>query len=497
MDEWRNEQDFDDLMQDMIPELPPDDVAYTVTPWRKAINRVLTGFALGAVTLNFLGLNYLLPTIGVVLTLLGFRTLRRENKYFSACWVLAVAHCALYFPSLMLNSTIYQQSFQQSTASFLLNTLNVGSMFALYFCFWNALRTVQKKAGLEPHAGSVIGLIIWNGLIVALSLMQMPGNWLFGAIFIISYICIIRRLVKLSAELDEAGYCITPAPVRMTDRWVAVILSVVLLTGCGCGYLFFSQYSMDWQEMSHSDTAEVQQVKTHLKKLGFPAHILEDLTEADILACKDAVRVEVNVQDHAVNDGREVMERDGNRLHIYTVYDTKELRLTGIGVELPGGRDEWKVFHHFQWVHQPDYWGTEAIQLWPAHRSGNGWLARGEYSGQVLYDDGATRYAAPFHALGTETYTAHSIFWGDRVTTDVFATFSMPRGGQNQRGYVSYGVMAAQEGWLMDAWINYTHQTTWLQYPVLTAKENQIVSAFGSNKAFKTVQDALQFYPWP
>ena len=82
-----NEQEFDSMLQSSMAELPPDDIAYEVTPWRKAINRILTGFALGAITLNFLGLNYLLPAIGMILTILGFRTLRKENKWFNACWI--------------------------------------------------------------------------------------------------------------------------------------------------------------------------------------------------------------------------------------------------------------------------------------------------------------------------------------------------------------------------------------------------------------------------
>ena len=52
-----NEQEFEAMLQDSVAELPPADIAYEVTPWRKAINRILTGFALGAVTLNFVGLN--------------------------------------------------------------------------------------------------------------------------------------------------------------------------------------------------------------------------------------------------------------------------------------------------------------------------------------------------------------------------------------------------------------------------------------------------------
>ena len=43
------------------------------------MGRVLTGTALTALGTNLWGLNYLLPGIGLVLMLLGFRLLRREE----------------------------------------------------------------------------------------------------------------------------------------------------------------------------------------------------------------------------------------------------------------------------------------------------------------------------------------------------------------------------------------------------------------------------------
>lgn len=43
------------------------------------MNRILFGMALCAITLNFWCLNYILPAIGTVLLLLGFRTLRRKT----------------------------------------------------------------------------------------------------------------------------------------------------------------------------------------------------------------------------------------------------------------------------------------------------------------------------------------------------------------------------------------------------------------------------------
>lgn len=78
--------------------------------------------------------------------------------------------------------------------------------------------------------------------------------------------------------------------------------------------------------------------------------------------------------------------------------------------------------------------------------------------------------------------------------TDVFADFSMPKKGERQRGYVSYGIKEIQEGYMVNSWVNYTHQRGRLQYPVLTASEKQKLSGFNGFYPFITVQSALQFF---
>lgn len=72
-----NEKAFEAALQASVPERLPDKAAAAVTPWKRAMGRVLAGMALTGT--NLWGLNYPLPGIGLVLMLLGFRLLRREE----------------------------------------------------------------------------------------------------------------------------------------------------------------------------------------------------------------------------------------------------------------------------------------------------------------------------------------------------------------------------------------------------------------------------------
>ena len=489
---------FDELLEESLPALPPEDVAAEVTPWRRAMRRVLVGMALCTVTLNFLCLNYLLPAIGMALTLLGFRALRRENGWFMACFLTAALRAAQLFPQLALNTTILPGLFPEwanaalSAAGFIL-------LFLQYFCLWRGLRAVREKAGLAPGAGAAGAPLLWYALVVALALLQYNGL-IIGLAMVVGYFFILRGLYRLSGALDEAGYAVRSAPVRLSDRWLAGILAAVLAAGCICGYLFGGSYPMRWVPVDPAEQSQVTDIRAKLLELGFPDYVLDDLTAEDIAACADAAEVVTDVHDHPVNDGRQVVTAYGSDRYTYTevhtVYDVKELRVTGVAVRLTGEENIWMVFHHFLWTADPGFYGTESIQLWPVYREiSEGWALDGDFTGRVLYDRDGRAFAAPYYALGTRTYTSSSIFWGQQTASDVFAEFSLPRNGTRQRGYVAYPVQSLNPGWLFSSWVNYTHQSSWLQYPAVTAAEKRMTNGWNHAEAFLTLQDALQFFP--
>ena len=477
--ETMTDADFEAMLAQSVPDTPPEEIVAEVTPWRRAMNRILFGMALCAVTLNFWCLNYILPAIGTVLLLLGFRTLRQENRWLGGCFAVTVIRAVYFFATLVLNTTILQSVVFTPAVTTALTAGNAVLLLALYFCFWRGLLAVQKKAGLPAQTGGALALIVWYALVCVLAAVHYTG-WIVPIAMLIGYGFILRSLYRLSGALDEAGYAIAPGPVRVTDRCIALVIAAVLGIGCTLGYLFGGSYPMDWQPVDASTQTQ---------------------TAAVIAACGGALRVVTVTEDYPVNDGRTVLweayNEKNERYYVQdTVYDVKELRLTGVAVQLPGERETWMVFHHFLWTADPGFYGTEAIQIRPAYRSiPEGWSAAGDVTGRVLHDRDGQTFAAPYASLGARTFTANTILWGEQTNTDLFAAFSLPRHGEHCRGYVAYSTTEALDGNILSSGVYYTHQQSWLQYPVVTAMEKRMTSAFGNTGAFYTVQHALQFFP--
>lgn len=494
--EYPRDDAFEALLAQSVDELPPEEIVADVTPWRRAMERVLFGLALCMVTLNFWCLNYLLPAIGTVLLLLGFRALRRENPWLRGCFVCAVLRAACMFPSLILNTTILPGDACRSAAA----AVSAALMLALLLCFWQGLLAVQKKAGLPAQTGGTLALIVWYVLICVLAAVHYTGL-LVPIAMLVGYVCILRSLFRLSRALDEAGYAIAPQPVRVTDRALALLLAAALGIGCTLGYLFGSSYRMDWQPADASEQTQTAAIRQQLLDLGFPEDVLNDLTPEDIAACDGALRIVTKTEDYPVNDGRNVLweayNEKNERYYVKdTVFDVKELRLTGVAVQLPGERETWMVFHHFLWTTDPGFYGTEAMQIRPACRSiPEGWAAAGDVTGRVLHDRDGQTFAAPYASLGARTFTANTVLWGEQTNTDLFAAFSLPRHGEHARGYVAYSTTEARDGYILSSGVYYTHQQSWLQYPVVTAMEKRLTTTWGDSGAFRTVQDVLQFDP--
>ena len=498
--ETMTDADFEAMLAQSVPDTPPEEIVAEVTPWRRAMNRILFGMALCAITLNFLCLNYILPAVGTVLLLLGFRTLRRENRWLGGCFAVTVIRAVYFFATLVLNTTILQSAVFTPAVTAALTVINAVLLLALYFCFWRGLLAVQKKAGLPAQTGGALALIVWYALVCVLAAVQY-GGWVVPIAMLIGYGFILRSLCRLSGALDEAGYAIAPGPVRVTDRRLVLVIAAVLGIGCTLGYLFGGSYRMDWQPVDASTQTQTAAIRQQLLDLGFPEAVLNDLTPEDIAACDGALRVVSVTEDHPFNDGRTVSHKEsdgeGGVVSVLdTVYDVRELRLTSVGVQLPGAQETWRVYHHFLWTTDPGFCGTEALQIWPADENmQDGWRFAGDVTGRVLYDRDGQTFTASYHTLGRQTYTADSVFFGQRTNSDLFAAFSMPRHAESARGYVAYTAAAVQSGYLLSSWCNYTHQQSWLQYPAVTAMEKRMTSAFGNAGAFYTVQHALQFFP--
>ncbi|MBQ8814953.1 MAG: hypothetical protein IJZ85_10720 [Lachnospiraceae bacterium] len=456
------------------------------------MKQILWGMAFNAMTLPILCLNYILPTVGILLMFLGFRSLQSENDFFQACKTITLVQLlSVRFPVLIINGTIWQNAFNTSSLPMFFSLANLALTIALMLNFQNGFHSVREKAGLSERTASVNLLVIWYAILCAFELVPSSRLWCEIPMLIL-YGFIFRAFSKLSHELDHVGYLIKPASVRHPEWQSIALLTCLLLAGITAGYLLFHQYPMKWEKTTDTTSPEQEDLRTHLLALGIPENILNDMSSEDIAACEGALRVFVSQGDRELTPDSSA---------------SPTLRLTTIAIQLPDKWDgvltAWKVIHHFEWLGGMTFYGTEAIEIWPAYYD-NDFVWEPERnkgkvisSGRVLYTKDGETYASDYYQLGHTALehfhpAAGMIDEGDRIQLSLTASFSFPSDADAQRGYVSYQMFQSIDiHSLFNSMMNYVHQTSALQYPVVPATAKLV---FGSNW-FRTIQTGILVDP--
>ena len=405
---------FDELLREDAAALPPP-ADGEITPWRTAMDRILWGMGLTTITLNFLWLDVLLPAIGAVLVVLGFRPLRRENAPLRWGYRLALLALAIRFAGDVLAALPVDVG----------NTLayvHIPVTLALYVCLWRGMVGVSRAAGAEKPAAPAAGaMAVFYTALTALALIGLEG-WLLVLPLLALYLFLLRSMVRLTRSLENMGYAITAAPVRLPGwavLWgsLAAMLAAVLLTA------FLGQrYPMGWH--TRSDAPQSVPIRQELLEKGFPSYVLDDLTAEEVSRMAGTVRVYRQVErlysdtdyrtittTHYMSDpdrplvfDRTITDVDGegerHYTYVYRVYDTLEQTMTHVAVELPeeDGVRRYIYIHHLTYAAPPSPY-TEMLELWPAWQTQGDWFPGGHVSGRVLCERNGTAQAAAFHTL--------------------------------------------------------------------------------------------------
>ena len=483
---FAQEQQMELLIADSLAHMKPEEAAEMVTPWHKAMRRILVGLALSTISINFYFLNDILLLIGLPLSLFGFRTLRRENRWFAACYGISIARMAYFVIMLILNTTIYQMDFHESSLGYALSLVQIALTLLQFVCLRQSLCAVQKKAGLPLRVRGATALVLWYAALSGLAVLQF-GGWIAVIGSAICFIFIIRSMYRIFRALALSGYVLESAKLKIPDWLLAVLLAAVLTVGCTCGYLFFNSYPMQWQPVAEStrENTQIASIKEDLTQLGMPAAVLADMSDEDILRCQNPVEVQLMEYnwDLAVNTAHGDDDREDSAPF------ERQLHMTSAAIKVNTSPQEWVVIHHFIWQKEVPFTGTEALQLYRSH---SGWADVGGLSGRVLYDNNGETYTAAYFFLGEKTYSTTPLSGSTQV--DAFAAFSFPNDGQRQRGYLCYQIRQTPEAEasMIDSTVHYTHQNNRRQFPVRTAMQTRKSFGWEDAHTFTGTYSAIQ-----
>ena len=299
--------EFDRLLYQGAANLPPELTGHEPPkPWKKPMSRICWGLALITVTLNFLNLDSILPAVGVVMLWLGLRSLRRQNRGFRFAFVCATLYAVFRFACLAAAATPLELRLAEligmdwhnmtGTISFYYVLRTAAAQLLLVLALgglWRGLRQVFRDAGQMPKTASAGALVVLEALFFPLAAIGLTGWLLVGPVLLI-WILLIRSLYRLSRSLDEAGYALVPAPVRLSNQRAAALwLGVPLLAVVALPFLF-TRLPIRAETPVYGPSNSKSELRVRLLELGFPETLLYRLDDGPLSRFEGAYGVTVD-----------------------------------------------------------------------------------------------------------------------------------------------------------------------------------------------------------
>lgn len=299
--------EFDRLLYEGASQLPPDlPGAEPPKPWKNPMSRICWGLALITITLNFLYLDDILPAIGIVMLWLGLRSLRRQNSGFRFAFVCATLYAVFRFLCLIAAATpldpwlieLIDMDWHSMTGDvsfyYILRTAVAQLLLVLALGgLWQGLRQVFWDAGQTPKTASAGALVVLEALLFPLAAIGLTGWLLVGPILVL-WILMIRSLYKLSHSLDEAGYALSPAPVRLSNQRAAALWLGVPLLAIAVLPFLFTRLPVNAETPVYGPSDGESELRVQLLELGFPETLLYRLHDGQISRFEGAYGVTVN-----------------------------------------------------------------------------------------------------------------------------------------------------------------------------------------------------------
>lgn len=464
---------FDALLTEGADALPP---APDVSPWRSAMGCIVWGIALKTLTLQILYLDDILPTLGCILLVLGFRTLRQENGALRWAYGLSIATAVVRSACAVLQALPVDVGL---TFGYVDGALMLGMLIAL----WRGMIGVSRAAGAEkPSAPAAGALAAFYAVLIPLAFIGLEG-WLLVLPVLAVYLVILRNLVKLFRSLENTGYAIHAAPVRLPMAAVLWGYLGLTLAAVVLAMLLGQRYPMDWQP--RADAPQDETIRAELLALGMPRRVLDDLTAEEVAAMSGAKAVFVNedklynqtkyreiVMEHYLGENplrvlrydRTITTKhdDGTRsyTYVYRAFDTLEQTMTSVAVELAGadGEKHYIVIHHLYYDTQPSSRYTEGMTVWPVWKMESSWRPGTLCSGRVLCTRRGTAQTAALHGLAYDDRQVAGFFGTDRRAS-FDAQWTRPSGAGDVRMYMLYDAFCGDDAWVLTSYGNYTRQS--------------------------------------
>ncbi len=423
-----NDKDFENNLVEQLSEIiPSEQEVMNTNPWSEPIGLITWGLAISMFQLNFLYLQYILPTVGVLLLYFGFRSLRDENVWFKLCWLLSILRLVEHLIFIFIEATPLT-----NWNKLFFYGMGFAVQMAILLLLRKALKTSIDSAGRTPQGDPLITAGLWMSILYFIALVHMMVGLIIVIILLISFILILRSLFNVGEYLDDSGYYFKVSPVKVSSNLFSVIFISFVLFIIAIGCIASNHLKVSAQEYKKP---EMTQLRDELVTKGFPSDLLQVLSEQDIEAMKNVRDIQVpKISDNLDS----IISFRNDKMEPKVVFvRTKENVIY--------------VLQYFRWVEGNAHW-QDGFQIIPDSNAQEIQLI----SSGLMFEKKNKTYLAPFPRIKCEN-TSYRSFFGENQAWQIYGAYNFPFGTKNQQGYILYSYSIPEQPFVIGSFVNYVH----------------------------------------
>lgn len=330
----------------------------------------------------------------------------------------------------------------------------------LYISYHMALKEVFRKAGKTMEGAPLIWAAVWTGVAFLVAISPFSTGWLFFIPMMVLYYAIVKSLSGIGELLDDTGYFLTNAPVRISNQyfgWGYIALSLFIVIACSMN---FSHLRLDTREYRMPSNSEVRE---KLLEMEFPSEALMYLKDEDVEKLADARAVELHRKTLMFDPIRieHVDTSESGFTQISHTYEPGDdnAEIAAIYIEMP--ENIMYIMHYYNWTGGKAHW-QDGITISVESEVENIEIV----SSGLFYRKNGILFTADFPRLINEDVTVSSMLGTYRHTL-IRGAFSYPFDSEDQGGYVlqRYKVLSDTDVFSTHSAFTYAHQTNPIHIP--------------------------------
>ena len=404
---------------------------YLACFYQEAIRNIIVGFMFTVITFDLFWLQYILPTIGAVLLYIGFRDLRKENKFFDIGWKFSIINMIINILNLIYASTPLSIYFKNVFVSVVVTTV---FQVTFLFVFRQAVKAFYYKYNIVFRKNYITKLIIWRIIVVICALIGLGMIWFISIFIIIYYFYLFRQLYKITYDFDKiklSNTTNTNNNMILNKKILKIGYIIICIFTVMISCILSNHIKLDYEEVT---PVEEFSIRNELIDKGVPREIVKDILDRDINILTNIVNIEVSNNNLKFDSTLTKVDKNLSNNENIDNLGEKGVEVTSIFIELK--YNKMYAIEYFNWGDEGPYWqsgiaisNTQPLKL---------------LNGRLLFEKEGINYSAEIPRIKDGIVESTDIFGEERQDNKITGAINYPYDSINQRGYVFYKINIPQ-----------------------------------------------------